>query len=313
MSGPKSYELSEKELKVLAKRAMDQRIRVLENNKEKLLDDFNRQMKAFNKLRSDFNSLSKQSEAPSKKDFCEIKENLIKQTLTFTESKKYDKSLITENDTANNDDENGKEAFEAALNEYISACIFAQKDVPDCFQFDSERSEEFTAFLKRESQRIMNEAINELVDQEAYQASIDVLKEMGYSVIGVNNVNGIRSTLLRVKDNIGVNIITSTDSDGTARYTYEVVGITDDGHNVTDDERETILRSMSKMCLDEFTEFISKIEEKGFAVKNMIDRPPNVKYCKNKCVSDYAKIPENAQKNEYGTAAGSVHEFENIL
>lgn len=30
MSGPKSYELSEKELRAIAKRAMDQRMRILE-------------------------------------------------------------------------------------------------------------------------------------------------------------------------------------------------------------------------------------------------------------------------------------------
>lgn len=293
MSGPKSYELSEKELQAIAKKAMDQRMRILEGNKDKLLDDFNKGINAFNNLRKEFNLKADQSNENLQNDTLKIKENLKSQVLKFTESKKYNKELLENNAPAINDIESD---FESALNEYVSACIFAQKEIPDCFQFDLERSKEFIIFLKRESKRIINEALNEMISREAYQASMETLGEMGYTVIGEKNINGIRSTLLRVKDNIGVNILTSTNKDGTSKYTYEIVGITNDGHNVTDEERVTILESMSKMCLNDFTEFIKKLDKKGFEAKNVIDRQPNAKYCKNKCIFDYV----NSEKKESG-------------
>ena len=314
MSGPKSYELSEKELRSIAKRAMDQRMRILEKNKNKLLEDFNKGMNVFNNFRKEIDLISEKSNEDLQNSILKLKENLNNQVLKFTESKKYNKDILENNTPVINDIENIKNDYETARDEYISACIFAEKEVPDCFQFDLERAEEFTIFLKHESQRIMNEAMNEIINREAYQASMETLNEMCYTVIGENNLNGIHSTLLRVKDNIGVNILTSTDENGVSRYTYEIVGITDDGHSVTDEERETILKSMSELCLSDFTKFIEMLHQKGFEVRNLIDRQPNAKYCKNKCVLDYvdSEKKENSADN-CGQIAASARSFNKNL
>lgn len=115
--------------------------------------------------------------------------------------------------------------------------------------------------------------------------------------------NGVRSTLMRVNENIGINMITSTDENGTAKYTYEVVGITEDGHSVTDEERQVIFDAMSDMCFSEFKEFVRKLEKKGFVFNNLNDRSPNIRYCKNKHITDYSMHAEENYADEmYRTA-----------
>lgn len=302
MSGPKSYELSPAEINAIAERQMANRMRELEKNENNILDNIKRSLEEFARLKREFDSLSCAKADDKTIRHFDIKENIQKQVLIFAQSKKLEISPEDENELIEDITEKSRTDFESALNEYAAACIFAKKEIPDCFHFDPERSEEFIDFLHSESKRIMNNAMNEMINQEAYKVSVETLNEMGYSVVGESDANGVHSTLMRVNKNIGINMITSTDENGTSKYTYEVVGITEDGHSVTEDERQVIYEAMSEMCVNEFKEFIRKIEGKGFFFKNLNDRSLNIKYCKNKNITDYSMpANENLTEEQYDT------------
>lgn len=299
MSGPKSYDYDYVDPQELARMALQNRLNEISRNEKNIFDKYEKSSAVFRKIQDKINRICNTDTKESSPNIIKNVQDMIKnRTIMLGGSAKIEAEDITNDDNNSDGLQKIKDNFNTALEEYISACVLAEKDIPDCFEFDENRAEEFTSFLIAERKRILDEMTDEYSKREAYKASVLTLEEMGYSVVGSKNScnsrgNSIRSTLVKVSDNVGINMICI----GGEKYTFEVVGITDDGHTVTDAERQTLTKTMSEMCISDFKTFLDKMEKRGFRAVNVDDRPPKPNYCKNKCVLDYNDKAYVAYKN----------------
>lgn len=289
MSGPKSYDYDYVDPQELARLALQNRLNEISRNEKFIFDKYEKSVAVFRKIQDKINRICSTDTKESFPNIIKNVQDMIKnRTIMLGGSAKIEAEDITEDDDNSDRLQKIKNDFNKALEEYVSACVLAEKDIPDCFEFDEIRAEEFTSFLIAERKRILDEMMDEYSKKEAYRASILSLEEMGYTVVGSkksrnSRENDIKSTLVKVSDNVGINMICIGDE----KYTFEVVGITDDGHTITDAERQTLTKTMSDMCVSDFKTFLEKMEKRGFRAVNVDDRPPKPDYCKNKCVLDY--------------------------
>lgn len=196
-------------------------------------------------------------------------------------------------------DNSNLEEYNTAVENYVKACYVLGKLPDDCFELTAENFDEVISVLNVETERMMKEAADRLVKQKIYSQSMEALKEMGYEVIGEKksvspNGSSIDSTLVRVNENIGVNMVCIDGS----KFTYEVVGLTEDNHSVTENEIENITSAMIGMCHTDFTTYLEKLSSKGLVVKDLVDRSVEKRFCKNKNILEYSSVPIYSDESE---------------
>lgn len=289
MSGPKTYSVDisdgfdsqyiRQKLIEQTQSVIDSSLSIIEEIKEKIYNELNR--------------------TPSE---CKVK-TVITQPVRGNVSKIFlgsDAELpMTENVETIENENNNIEEYNMAIENYVKACCILNKSPDDCFNITAENIDEVISALNVETERMMKKAIEISIKQEIYSKSLEALKEMGYEVIGEKknisaNGNSINSTLVKINENIGVNMVCIDGS----KFTYEVVGLAEDDHTATETEEEDIMSAMVEMCHTDFTLYLKKLSDKGLVVKDLVDRLAEKRFCKNKNISEYSSDIFNSDDGE---------------
>jgi len=189
-----------------------------------------------------------------------------------------------------------RDEYGVALENYARICAVMNMDMADCFEYEKSRCEELTQQIKAETQRLENLQVEQMQNQLIYAASLDVLSEMGYELIGDNTLTKksgitVKSTLLRLDNDTAINL-TSTSN---GQYTFELVGVNNDGHYPTEAEITKLFELMCSKCHIDFATFKTKLTQKGIIMNNMNERTPDISYCRTKKISDYTNVAEASE------------------
>lgn len=183
--------------------------------------------------------------------------------------------------------------YDVALENYARICAAMNMAMADCFEYEKSRCEELTEQIKAETQRLENLQVEQMQNQLIYTASLDVLSEMGYELIGDNTLTKksgitVKSTLLRLDNDTAINL-TSTSN---GQYTFELVGVNNDGHYPTEAEITKLFELMCSKCHVDFATFKSKLAQKGILMNDTNERTPDVSYCRSKKIGDYTNVAQ---------------------
>lgn len=197
--------------------------------------------------------------------------------------------------------------YDVALENYARICAVMNMDMADCFEYEKSRCEELTEQIKTETQRLENLQVEQMQNQLIYAASLDVLSEMGYELIGDNTLTKksgitVKSTLLRLDNDTAINL-TSTSN---GQYTFELVGVNSDGHYPTEAEIAKLFELMCSKCHVDFATFTSKLAQKGIIMNDTNERTPDISYCRSKKIGDYTAI---AAENEAAAECDEKRRF----
>lgn len=189
-----------------------------------------------------------------------------------------------------------REEYDTALENYARICTVMNMDMADCFEYEKSRCEELTEQIKAETQRLENLQVEQMQNQLIYAASLDVLSEMGYELIGDNTLTKksgitVKSTLLRLDNDTAINL-TSTSN---GQYTFELVGVNSDGHYPTEAEIAKLFELMCSKCHVDFATFKSKLAQKGIIMNDTNERTPDISYCRSKKIGDYTAIAAESE------------------
>lgn len=288
MSGPKSSDFDYIDYEAIAREARMKRIREIEEDENAAFNNYRNSLKRFDEIRSSVYS----SEIPAKPAVEAIKERIMR----FEGSGSFCED-VSNSDAVTAVDRAAE--FNDALEEYFAANMLVGREIPDCYEYTHERADELIQFFKSESRKIINSMTSEYASEKAYKTAKETLLEMGYRSVGENqscgkdgNAPTVKSALFRVSGSVGVNLICI---DGH-KYTFEVVGLSEDQHGITEAEKQNILQAMKNMCETDFKNFIGRMEQKGLRAKGLTDRLPDLRFCRNICTADYVSSGSNEQE-----------------
>lgn len=187
--------------------------------------------------------------------------------------------------------------YDNVIEQYARVCAVLDIEMADCFEFDELRYDEIISQVKVETKRLEQVQIKQLQDKLIYDTTLKVLAEMGYELVGANSIvkkTGVtvKSTLLRLDKDTAVNI-TSTSN---GQYTFELVSVNDDGHYLTEKEIKKLLDLMLLKCPDDFKIMKEKYAKEGIVLDDVIERAPDISYCRAKNLNDYIPLSEDAKE-----------------
>lgn len=291
MSGPKSNDFDYIDHEAIAREARIKRIREIEGDENAAFNNYRNSLKRFDEIRNSVYS-SVSSEIPAKPAVEAIKERIMR----FEGSGSFGEE-VTNSESVTAVDR--LDEFNDALEEFFAANMLAGREIPDCYEYTHERADELINFFKSESRKIINSMVSEYASEKAYKTAKETLLEMGYQSVGENyscgkggNAPTVKSELFRVSGNVGVNL---TCIDGH-KYTFEVIGLSENQHEITEAEKQNILQAMKNMCETDFKNFIDRMEQKGLRAKGLTDRQPDLRFCRNICTSNYVGSGSNEQE-----------------
>lgn len=282
MSGPKSYSvvLTAEERARLEKLAEEQRKQA----------EFNRIVSEFRKTLSDSSYYSKIEDEMSAVSNSE-RERIAASVAEFAAQDVAADFSSYKEDRIPSDIEislKKRHEYDAALEDYARICSVLNLDMADCFKYDESRYEELIQQVRAETQRLENLQVQQMQDQLIYETSLKVLAEMGYELIGDKSITKrsgitVKSTLLRLDDDTAVNL-TSTSN---GQYTFELVSVNNDGHYPTENEISKLFELMCTKCRGDFTIIRKKLAQYGLVMEDVIERDPDISYCRSKNIEDY--------------------------
>lgn len=187
-----------------------------------------------------------------------------------------------------------QQEYDNVLENYARICSVLNVDMADCFKYDESRYDELIEQVKAETQRLEKLQIQQLQNQLIYETSLKVLAEMGYELIGENTITkksgiSIKSTLLRIDEDTAVNLTMTPNG----QYTFELVGINNDGHAPTESEITKLFSLMCSKCHGDFVMIRKKMAEHGVMINDVNERNPDISYCRSKNISDYSQSKED--------------------
>lgn len=172
--------------------------------------------------------------------------------------------------------------YETLIAEYIALCkLYHYESASIPFSFES------IAILKSEITRIKDEAAKD--DEQRYiSRSVDeVMREMGYDVLGNRNVqkrNGkrFRHELFSFDDGKAVDVTYSSDG----RISMELGGLDDTDRTPNSTETAELCDSMEEFC-EVYNEIERRLLAKGIVAHRISQFPPKPAYAQIINVSDY--------------------------
>lgn len=181
-------------------------------------------------------------------------------------------------------------AYSEVLRDYAQACAVLGREMDDCFQYDEERCDELIEQLQQETERLKELRLQQMKNEFIYENSVKVLEEMGYKLVGDHTIikkSGamVKSTLLKLDEKTAVNLVSTQDG----QYTFELVGVTQEGHKPTEEELENLFRVMGETCEFRNTEYQRRMKEHGCIMENINIRPLDRSVCRTKELSKYEK------------------------
>lgn len=201
--------------------------------------------------------------------------------------------------------------YSEVLQEYAQACAVLERKMDDCFQYDEERCDELIEQMKQETERLKELRLQQMKNEFIYENSIKVLEEMGYKLVGDHTVvkkSGakVKSTLLKLDEKTAVNLVSTQDG----QYTFELVGVTQEGHKPTEEELENLFRVMGETCEFRNAEFQRRMRAHGCIMENVNIRPLDRDACRTKEISKYKAT--NSSDREVSEAAEQRMEQQNV-
>ena len=192
------------------------------------------------------------------------------------------------------------EKFKAAESEYRVLCEEQDEQVR---QFDF--SEEGLANLKAEVNRLKTAKLDD--EEQAYisQTIDDVMVEMGYKLIGNNEVTKksgkhFKKELYLFEEGTAVNVMTSS----TGQITMEL-GLLDTQDRIPDvEETDTLCRQMRTFC-GSYAELEKKLAERGIVSKHISLLPPEAQFAQVINVEDYNMSDDETYVKEKKKATAS--------
>lgn len=192
------------------------------------------------------------------------------------------------------------EKFKAAESEYRVLCEEQDEQVR---QFDF--SEEGLANLKAEVSRLKTAKLDDEEQTYISQTIDDVMVEMGYKLIGNNEVTKksgkhFKKELYLFEEGTAVNVMTSS----TGQITMEL-GLLDTQDRIPDvEETDTLCRQMRTFC-GSYAELEKKLAERGIVSKHISLLPPEAQFAQVINVEDYNMSDDETYVKEKKKATAS--------
>lgn len=301
MSGPKSYTpvLTAEQIARLEKEAEERR-------KEA---EFQRILREFREHRNDKEYQEKLQfelaniEAAERDKIMSSISTFISQNVSFDFSKYAGERILTAEEVAKQKYLQYKEA----LGKYSSICEIMEVPMADCFGYDETRSDELIQQIIAETKRLESLQVERMKNKLIYDTSLMVLEEMGYKLIGNNIITkksgvSVNSTLFRIDENTAVNLTCTSNG----QYTFELVGVNEDGHAPSESEISKLLQLMNTQCHADFQVIREKLAKKGIVMCDTVERPPDKNYCRSKNIRNYCTViaeEENCAVEQKGQIA----------
>lgn len=194
-----------------------------------------------------------------------------------------------ENDTVSKaekfDEEQKERLFRMAVEALYTEAAMLDIDEP-LPEYDPENSEKLIRQIQRRTEELQKIREKNTANEYIYSTALQVMKEMGYSMLGEKQVKGnvsLRSSLFKINDKTAFNITQSSDG----KIVYEVVGVNDTGI-LSGELTDEIEKMMLTMCDKEYEEFLQKLASKGITPTEKHKRlPPNRQFASVKNILDY--------------------------
>ncbi len=186
--------------------------------------------------------------------------------------------------------------YDAVMLDYCSICAVLNMQPANCFGYQEERCDELVSQIRSETERLKQVQITEAQNRMIYEASLQVLKEMGYEIIGSDTIRKrsgatVNSTLFRLDNNTAINLTCTSNG----QYTFETVGISNDDHSPSESEIRHIYDVMCATCPMAFTEFMDRLSQKDILLTEVNKRPPDIDQCRVKNISSYSQTTTATQ------------------
>lgn len=186
-----------------------------------------------------------------------------------------------------------KSVYDKALESYAQMCALMGREMDTCFQYDDARRDVLVKQLTDETERLEKIYLEQKKNIYIYETAVKVLKDMGYELVGDYSFTQrsgaeIKSTLLKMDDNTGVNLVRTPDG----QYTFELVGVAEDDHAITEAEIEELFKKMDATCIPRNTIFRKKMEENGVIMNNINIRPADRDMCRLKDIRKYTQTEQ---------------------
>lgn len=189
-----------------------------------------------------------------------------------------------------------RKEFEVLSARYHALCAMAGEEA-EKYDYTEEAADILTAEIERLEKAMIRQQEQEYIDT----CVNDVMKEMGYDLIGervVQKRSGkkFRNELFTFHEGTAVNVTYSSDG----QIAMELGGISSEDRIPNEEECEILTEDMRSFC-SEFEEFEKRLLEKGVMVNNRIAlSPPSAEYAAVINISDY-DIEEGTQITEMKT------------